>query len=225
MKQFPRRNGIGRGADIPADCPWKPVDGKTSIKEIFCTLGDQAGPTVRLLEKYCIGTYPFRWDEQWRLLYVLDVAEANPDRKVLLLCGDPPLRRASPSPIMSTYNWEVPPDLKAFYAVHGGFGDYEDDYQLALSPSILPPDRLDVMADAVPPGTPGIYYDTRDLLLFSPDGAGGGQCFRRTKKGSAYSYETVGWDHEGGVLSLQPAPFWAFWHSFLEEKISGYGSS
>lgn len=217
-----RSMGFNWLRETPADgtiCPWRWTenDVPAEIDRIFSPLKGAASNFITTLKKYCIGIYPFQWDVSCRLLYVLDVSKVNTKKKFLLLVGEIPGDRCELNFAMKEYGWEYPSDLLQFYKVHGGFGDFEDDYMLAKSPCILPPDRLEILAETVDTDRKKVYYDTRDFMLFSPDGAGGGGFFRRKKQGTSFVYEVVAMDHEGGEISA-PVKFWDFIADYLVRK-------
>lgn len=109
-------------------------------------------------------------DDGWHLAYRAPCG---------LLIGGPP----APAPVLSeewdALDWRVPDELAALYAVHDGLGLADGPRASWRREAVVPASRLMPLLHRMRFGEENILYRPADLLLFAPDGRGGGLCFER----------------------------------------------
>lgn len=104
--------------------------------------------------------------------------------------------------------WRIPESLRRLYAEHDGIGVFLGEHALWVERCILPADRLVPLSQLVRFGVDTIDYDPGALLLFAPDGRGGGQCFHRASPDDI-DPPTVSWSADTYELG-PPTSFAAF---------------
>lgn len=96
-----------------------------------------------------------------------------------ILVGGPPDPQAAISEEWDVLSWEVPRPLARLYALHDGFGPVDGPRAHWWRDAILPAGDLFPLTRLMRFGEENILYRPGDLLLFCPDGRGGGQCVER----------------------------------------------
>ena len=81
--------------------------------------------------------------------------------------------------------------------------------------AVLPDRKLDTLSSFFArDDKPELPYNTDDLLLFFPDGAGNGRFFYRQREASTH---IVDWDHETRKLTPEVS-FWEFVDNWLSKS-------
>ncbi len=199
---------------IPADCPWHSLNGlsiEEAIATNFAPIQKKLPTLVAAMQDRCEFIYAEKTDSLWRLHYCLKRKLHDGRDYFIVYTGGPSLQGALPNANLQAFNWTIPQDLKEFYAIHDGFGEFLD------ANFILASDQLRVLGEMMNPiakeeGTYPEGYKFDDLLPFFPDGSGNSQCFLRTAKGNN---TTVDWDHEIWEISEEVGFF-----EFIDERMS-----
>ncbi len=199
---------------IPEDCPWHSLNGlsiEEAIATNFAPLSDKLPTLIAAMQARCEFIYAEKTDSLWQLHYFLKRKLHDGRDYYIVYTGGPSLKTALPNANLRAFNWTIPQDLKEFYAIHDGFGEYLDAYFIVGS------EDLEVMGEMMNPiakeeGTYPEGYKFDDLLPFFPDGSGNSQCFLRTAKGNN---TTVDWDHEIWEISEEVGFF-----EFIDERMS-----
>ena len=192
-------------------CPWP--EAATPLELATAAFGPIAAHLPRLLKRLSGATLTcaVRHNPQpdapdlggWFLMYAL------PERSgPTLWIGGPP----EPNPEFHVEGWELPPDLRAFYQPHNGFGVLLDEFGwTGVAPGVQPSVLLAVpQVDA--------EMKTGDLLRLSRgegDAGEGGWCFSHAKPGARKkkpgatvdpSLAIVDFDDRLGIRG-EPVPF------------------
>ena len=180
--------------DVPAGCPWQvgSRDPSTIIDAVFEPLADALPTFVRALKEACTAVRARHAEGEWRLLY--DLERRRPEAMcirfpggsniVTTYMGGPP-RAAELSDAASAAGWSaVPPQLRAFAAVHDGFGPEGRSFGVE---SILPARAMEPL-DASHP----------EWLEVRCDSVGNRRLLLRERATDSF---TVDWDHETHELA------------------------
>lgn len=159
-----RRMGFQRVVPLSA-VPWAAADPWSALTACLPVLAGQLEP---------LGCY--RYGRRWHLAYRLGS---------LVLGAGPPRSRPRLSPEWAPLGWRVPRPLARLYAVHDGLGPIDGPRVHWWRDSLLPAAELHPVSRLMRFGEENILYRPAELLLFAPDGRGGGQCFDRTAGPSA----------------------------------------
>lgn len=226
-----------RGLDtLPGNHSWRQLVGLApaeAIRQQFASLLQCAPRWVDAFADALRAIYTMELEGQHVLLYACEKQEGSGSRRrsvVSLLVGGPSLDSVQLgalderlSEYALTHRWQVPGELRAFYAIHHGFGRVPSWGTYFDAGSIYPTDLLSVLGELmssiakeqafVPDG-----YGFDDLLTFFDDGAGNRRSFFRREAG-VDPIGVVDWDHEtreiGDVTSFwdfleDTAPSWWF---------------
>ena len=199
---------------LPDDSPWSSLNNKSmdaAIDTIFASIKGKVPRLVSTMKSRVRHIYAEQKGSQWRLHYLLDMKLYDGRDYFRIYTGGNPNSDAEPNKMLLKYDWTLPTELKAFYAIHDGFGANPD------SIFVLSSEQLSVMAEMMNPivveqGVSPEGYLFEDLLEFFPDGAGNGQSFIRTKESNSF---TVDWDHETWEIS-EPKGFF----QFIDQRLS-----
>lgn len=198
---------------FPDDCPWIKLNNKNIsdfIEKNFKSIEKEVPNLLTALKERCKFVYAEKKEDTWYLHYLLDMKLYDNRYYYKIYTGGEPLLKPIPNKNLTTYNWDVPVDLKKFYTIHNGFGEIYD------ANFILSNENIKVMAEMMDPickeqNVKPKGYKFENLLEFFPDGAGNAQCFFRTND----EIITVDWDHEVWEISWEIGFF-----QFINERMS-----
>lgn len=198
--------------EFPEDCPWVGLNDKNKaefIDENFKSISTEIPNLLSSIKERCKFIYAEKKNDTWYLHYLLDIKLYDQRDYFRIYTGAAPLSNAEPNENLKTYNWQIPSDLKKFYAVHNGFGEIND------SNYVMGNDDIKVMAAMMDPickeqNVQPEAYVFSDLLEFFPDGAGNAQCFYKNG-----SNATVDWDHEVWEISGEVG-----FYDFINERMA-----
>ena len=211
---FESRNSSNyyRLGEFPKECPWTGLNDKSIADFInvnFKSISKRTSNLLSTLKDRCKFIYAEKKEDTWQLHYLLGMKLYDNRDYFKIYTGGAPLLNPEPNKNLKKYNWNVPTDLKTFYAVHNGFGEIRNAY------FIMANDDIKVMAEIMNPickeqsvNPKGYSFD--NLLEFYPDGAGNAQCFYKNNSNS-----TVDWDHEVWRISEKIGFF-----EFINERMS-----
>lgn len=205
--------------ELPPSCPWQfepGLDIHQIIELIFQPIQANLPKTVQRVKDRCQNIFALLHHDKWYLLYVLKIILRDDNFRVKILGGGqltttPQLRTA-----ITQLGWVVPQELKLFYRVHNGFGNFSLPWQIAVWDTVLPDWKLSVLREYFEEEV--TTYNPNDLLEFFPDGAGNGQFFYR--RNDTEVLWTVDWDHETREIN-KPERFWDFVDRKLSKVIEG----
>lgn len=155
-----RRMGFTDVAPL-ARVPWASAAPRSALDAALPGLADRLEP---------VGCY--RLAGRWHLAYRLGTR---------WLGGGPPARRPAVSEEWAPLGWRVPRSYARLLAVHDGLGPIDGPRAHWWRDALLPAADLHPVSRRMRFGEEDILYRPADLLIFCPDGAGGGQCFDRTE--------------------------------------------
>lgn len=198
--------------ELPNDCPWKNLNDKTIaefITENFKPISKKIPNLISSLRERCKFIFAEKKENTWLLHYFLDMKLYDKRDYYRVYTGGSPLMNAKPNQNLKNFSWNIPNDLKLFYSIHNGFGEFYDGI------SILGNDEIKVMAEQMNPicqeeNVKPKGYTFEQLLEFFPDGGGNAQCFYKNNSNS-----TVDWDHETWEISGETEFF-----DFINERLS-----
>jgi hypothetical protein len=191
-------------AAVPAGlgCPWSCApDASTAVTvaRILAPLAQHLPSALKRLRRHTRHLVALRRATEWFVLYVVPFTLHDGRPYFRLLVGGPPLPDAQRASVERTLGWRIPEPLRAFYAVHDGFGEIGAILgSLPRTGLVRAQDlaRLDHILDDF--GEP-LPYDPADLLEFYPDGMGNGLSFHRRSRTDP-DPPVVDRDHETGEL-------------------------
>jgi Txe/YoeB family toxin of Txe-Axe toxin-antitoxin module len=102
---------------FPTKCPWQKSQKKKEkdfIQKLFQSVASLIPSTVERLVENCKEIYALMVENEWFLVYAI-----NEDK---FLCGGEPNELPILPADAIADGWELPVELKTFYAVHNGFG-------------------------------------------------------------------------------------------------------
>jgi hypothetical protein len=186
--------------EFPKDCPWASLNDKSIkdfIDENFKPIFKKIPDLISSLKDRCKFIYVERKEDTWYLHYLLGMKLYDGRDYYKVYTGGAPLLNPEPNDNLKSYSWDVPTDLKTFYAIHNGFGEIYDAH------FIMANDEIKIMAEMMNPickeqNVQPEGYSFNDLLEFFPDGSGNAQCFYKNNSNS-----TVDWDHEVWEISRE----------------------
>lgn len=155
-----RRMGFAELAPVEA-IPWAAADPRPALEACLPGLAGRLDPVA------C-----YRLAGRWHLAYRLGEAWIG---------AGPPTRRPTISAEWAPLGWRVPRPLARVLAVHDGLGPIDGPRAHWWRDALLPARDLRPVSSRMRFGEEDILYRPADLLLFAPDGAGGGRCFDRTE--------------------------------------------
>jgi hypothetical protein len=187
---------------LPENCPWHflgTLRREDAIRKVW-----EAFPVefVTTLALNCRDLFAIFDNERWFLAYAYIKTEYDNSTYYEFLCGAEPDPDAQlPEPLVQA-GWNMPEDLKAFYAVHGSFGNLQ---------SVMRNDESDCIKTAATLETSLAFleehvtdweadYSFFDLLPFFMDSGGNCQNFYKQQP-TGGSYLTVDWDRSTKELS------------------------
>ncbi len=201
--------------DFPSTCPWAKLNDQPIEKLIesnFLPVQQKLPMLIAAMQERC----KFIFAEQktsatWQLHYLMEGKLYDQRDYYRIYTGGMPSPEAKENASLVKFGWTLPADLKAFYAIHDGFGEIND------AGGVLSQDQLVVKGEMMNPicknlNTQPDDYRYDDLLEFFPDGAGNAQCFLRTASGNN---TTVDWDHETWEISGEES-----FYSFVDERLA-----
>ena len=192
--------------DFPKVCPWQ-FDRQLTVAEIvehiFQPLASKIPQTIQILKEQALQVFALKKADQWFLIYARSLEKS--DHK--FLCGGAPTSSPQLPSRSIEAGWKTPDELRLFYTVHNGFGPLCPLGAFWMFDAVLPDKKLDTLSSFFARGDkPKLPYNTDDLLLFFPDGAGNGRFFYRQRETGT---RIVDWDHE--TRELTPGgSFWEF---------------
>lgn len=200
--------------EFPSNCPWYSINSKShdeAIDTIFISIKSKIPNLISAMKERVRFIYVTDKDSSWSLNYLLDMKLYDGRDHFLIYSGGLSECNPKPNENLVKFDWEIPRDLKDFYAVHNGFGALGD------SVYVLDSERISVMGEMMNPITKEQNvepegYCFNDLLEFFPDGAGNAQCFIRKGKSNN---NTVDWDHEVWEISDEISFF-----EFIDRRMS-----
>lgn len=219
-------NGVYSLSKLPSLCPWQ-FEPNSAIDQIidsvFQPITEYLPKTIRILRERCQNIFALLYQNEWYLLYVLKMILRNDKLGVKIVGGGSPTTTPQLRTEVSEAGWVVPNELKLFYQVHNGFGQFNLPWEVSVWDTILPDRMLRVLGEILNTGDV-VGYIPKDLLEFFTDGAGNAQCFYRGGSDNS-GLSTVDWDHETREMS-NPERFW----DFVDRQLSQvdepkYGSS
>lgn len=193
---------------LPAESPWSQLNGKGLTEAIdtnFQAIADRIPNLIRVMKERCAHIYAEKRDDVWSLHFLLNMTLHDGRRYYHVYTGGPPVVTPTVNANLAKYQWELPADLRALYAIHDGFGPVLNSRQIVVMAEMMDPICKEL-------GHTPDDYRYADLLEFLPDGVGNAQCFHR--RGNSQP-QTVDWDHETWELSA-PSPFF----EFIDEQLS-----
>ncbi|MTE25755.1 SMI1/KNR4 family protein [Winogradskyella ouciana] len=198
--------------EFPKDCPWTNLndnDIKEFITQNFKPISEKTPNLISSLKERCKFIYAEKKENTWLLHYFLNMKLYDKRDYFRVYTGGSPLMNAKPNQNLKNFSWNIPNDLKLFYSIHNGFGEFYDGI------SILGNDEIKVMAEQMnsiskEENIRSIGYTFEQLLEFFPDGGGNAQCFFKNNSNS-----TVDWDHETWEISGKTEFF-----DFIDERLS-----
>ncbi|HPH98495.1 MAG TPA: hypothetical protein PKW33_20835 [Anaerolineaceae bacterium] len=206
--------GVFALAEAPEGCPWRGLAGLPPDEAVMANFAPLAGRLPKLvgaLKERCSALYAMRWQERWYLLYILrkSLYDGQPYLEIAA-GGAPELEPKLPQKLLDL-NWRLPEALGQFYAVHNGFGNLSQSYEIWWAPCIHPVNRLNTLSEVLDPikDLKAVDYDSRDLLEICPHGDGDGEYFHRRKVNDP-NPKIRYWCHEGWWLGESKKAFFAF---------------
>ncbi len=208
--------------EAPNDCPWHHLHLLPLSEAIRKAWEASPMEFSKALEEECEDLFAVHASGKWFLIYAFKTANYQGAEYYEFFSGREPHPDAQLPKELIAAGWKMPEDLKAFYAVHGNFGDVLgslDDtsvgcissvYKLEASLTFLEEYVEEWEAD----------YSFFDLLPFCEDGAGNSQNFYKAKPENS-SYLTVDWDHETKEIS-QGENFADYINEHFGYKLQGY---
>lgn len=181
------RMGFAEVAPIGRPGPWR-TDPREALARVLPELAAAVEPVA-----------VYRHHDRWHVAY---------------RCGEtwlgagPPEDAPSVSEEWEELGWRVPDSLARLYAVHDGIGPIDGPRAHWWRDAVLPAAGLFPLVRKMRFGEEGILYRPGDLLLFAPDGRGGGQCFERSREDEP-DPPTRSWDVASRALG-PIRPFGAF---------------
>lgn len=212
VRESKNSSGFYQLGEFPKDCPWVGLNNKKKtefIDENFKAISTKIPKLLSSIKERCKFIYVENKDDTWYLHYLLDIKLYDQRDYFRIYTGGTPLSNAEPNENLKAYDWQVPSDLKKFYAIHNCFGEIND------SNFVMSNDDIKVMAAIMDPickeqNVQLEGYVFSDLLEFFPDGAGNAQSFYKTG-----SNTTVDWDHEVWQISDETSFF-----DFINERMA-----
>lgn len=197
---------------FPKGSPWFSLNNKNmteAIDIIFEPIKTKIPKLVTAMKERVILMYVEQKGTDWTLHYLLNIKLYDDRDYYRIYSGGMPNPDAAANKNLLKFDWSVPKDLKDFYKIHDGFGEYDSTF-------ILSSEQITVMAEMMNPileeqKTKPEGYSFDDLLEFFPDGAGNAQCFIRVGK---ENNSTVDWDHEVWEVSEK-----VNFYEFVDERM------
>lgn len=186
-------------------CPWSGLE----VPEIWAPLSPKLKTFAKELEKRTLALMVRETAEGWQLGYVLELGTSKEQHYNLSMwVGGPP----DPNPMLTKElteaEWEIPSELKQFYALHNGFGPFVDEPSGETSfgvGSLLSSTQLETLPALIGTHTDGTpMIEDHSFLAFFIDSVGHRrgyyrQAMRMYKKG-------FDWDRHTKEASQMTAP-------------------
>lgn len=202
--------GLYPVSQLPSSCPWQfdpTLEIDQIIELIFQPIKSNLPQTVQTIRERCQSIFALLYQDKWYLLYVVKIVLRDDSFSFKILGGGQPTTSPQLRKEVIELGWTVPNELRLFYQVHNGLGDFSLPWQIAVWDTVLPDWQLRVLGEHSDKEAV-TEYDPNDLLEFFPDGGGNGQYFYRAGD-SMGDLWTVDWDHETTEIS-KPERFWDF---------------
>jgi hypothetical protein len=187
---------------LPQSSPWHSLS--TLSPEAAIRKAWEAFPAafVTTLAHNCKGLFGIFENDRWFLAYAYIKTEYDNSTYYEFLCGSEPEQDAQLPETLIGEGWKMPQDLKAFYAVHGSFGNLQ---------SVMRGEESDCIKAAATLETSLTFleehvaeweadYTFFDLLPFFMDSGGNCQNFYKQLPTDG-SYMTVDWDRSTKELT------------------------
>ena len=132
--------GIYPLSEIPPSCPWQfepNIEIGQIIDIVFRPIKTNLSKTVQMLKERCQSVFALLYQDEWYLLYVLQITSGNNNSSVKILGGGKAATTPQLSVEVSKLGWTVPNELKLFYQVHNGLGDFSFPWRVAVWDTIL----------------------------------------------------------------------------------------
>lgn len=195
---------FGMIENAPADCVWKQLEGM-GVFEKICTIFeplDDDEKFLRIFENFCLAVLTLKTAGNWYLVYLFDnyddlSAQASTfEYRFDFHIGAAPT--TSPK-LTRANNWIIPDDLRQFYTIHNGFGDFNGGKQVFWANNIASDSSVSDMQFMVEIAEQQDFepedYEFENLLKFYSDGSGNGYFFHRDSPEDA-NPDVRYWDHE-----------------------------
>lgn len=201
--------------NFPKESPWFNLNSKSIsnlISENFNSLENVIPDLISALKERCKFIFLEKTGQNWFLCYFLDCKLYDGRDYYRIYKGGIPNLNPKPNEYLAKNNWDIPKDLKRFYAIHDGFGELTDcNFILNCNELRLLGELMNPVCKEYDNYPEGYKFD--DLLEFFPDGSGNCQCFFRYQSETNF---TVDWDHDTWELG-EKENFFDFINEILSE--------